>query len=631
MNPIDTTQNIKPISPTINAEQIGNVEQIKIPEQQPQPNLLAGLSSQMQNTALESNKKEDTAFNDLINLQKQLEGQTAEQIQLQNEQNLPVLNRELLDLRQTAQKQQADYLAGYVQAEGQRNTRQETSAVQNSLNRQHAIDALLTNSLIASKEGNITFANSLVDRAITAKYDPIKQRIETQKSILQQVSGKAAEDRKNVLSLQLKQIDNEQELLNKGIENINTQIKEGKITTSAGYDAISNLVSGKTKPSEVYAKLGITGTGNPGIIAGVDISKYATDPQHEIKVASIYNSLPEFIDAKSIQNTISNLYPNSKITGDMILTASINNKVDPKLVFSIMAQDSSMGTAGIGARNFNPGNVGQFDNLGTTPTAGYKNWQEGVNAVAKWLSNHKATGIYNGEFGATLEASISGEPATLQKSKLQTLQNLIASKDYNSAYKQIGNSVSKSLTGENKTRYDAARIDINVLSNLQKTLQQYEDMGGDTGFLKGSVEQINRRFGQLKTDPKFAALAVQMEREFQAYRNQMTGAAFSPGESREYEAVNPTGKKSFDLNNAVITGAVNQLNSRIDSTISSVAGDGALNIKEYAQYQGLQPDDIVIKLSKDKPEIKSSIDKMIKNNLSGDVILEALGYQNLIK
>jgi hypothetical protein len=67
----------------------------------------------------------------------------------------------------------------------------------------------------------------------------------------------------------------------------------------------------------------------------------------------------------------------------MIANASEKYGVSWETQMAIMQQDSSFGTKGLGARNNNPGNVGQFDSLGTQGVAGYATMQEGVDAVAK--------------------------------------------------------------------------------------------------------------------------------------------------------------------------------------------------------------------------------------------------------
>ncbi len=131
----------------------------------------------------------------------------------------------------------------------------------------------------------------------------------------------------------------------------------------------------------------------PKVVAGYDISSYATDPQHEAKVARIYQSTPAFRTPQEIDMVIRKVAPKSRITGQMVATAANTYGVDPKMVYAMMLQDSSLGTAGMGARNNNPGNIGQFDNL-SSPVKGYETLQDGVNAVAKWLSRKKVNQNY---------------------------------------------------------------------------------------------------------------------------------------------------------------------------------------------------------------------------------------------
>lgn len=128
-----------------------------------------------------------------------------------------------------------------------------------------------------------------------------------------------------------------------------------------------------------------------GVIAGYDISPYATNPKHEDNIQKIYDGVTtkrDFSNAKGIQEAIKENAPKSKITGDMVLAAATKHDVDPKMLFAIMLEDSLLGTQGMGSRNNNPGNVAQFDNL-KHPTKGYKTLREGVEAVAKWLKKQK--------------------------------------------------------------------------------------------------------------------------------------------------------------------------------------------------------------------------------------------------
>jgi hypothetical protein len=72
----------------------------------------------------------------------------------------------------------------------------------------------------------------------------------------------------------------------------------------------------------------------------------------------------------------------------MISGTSSKYGVSWEMLLAMMQQDSSLGTKGIGAKTFNPGNVGNTDSGKTT---NYGSWQAGVDALGNWLNNHRAT------------------------------------------------------------------------------------------------------------------------------------------------------------------------------------------------------------------------------------------------
>lgn len=119
---------------------------------------------------------------------------------------------------------------------------------------------------------------------------------------------------------------------------------------------------------------------------GYDITRYATDPAHEAKVANILNRMPGIRDAKEAEAYIRSKFPKSPVTGYMVSDAAKEYGVPMPLVLAIMEQDSSMGTAGLGAKTRNPGNVNNTDSGNAHY---YPTWSEGVRAVARWLSKHK--------------------------------------------------------------------------------------------------------------------------------------------------------------------------------------------------------------------------------------------------
>jgi hypothetical protein len=490
--------------------------------------------------------------------------------------------------------------------------------------------AILQNSAIK----NFNTAKSIADSQVQMRLEPLKTKLDNLKFFYQENKEDftRADDRlfKEKIKDEERAYNDQRDFL-KTQSSINQSIIEklmsGDIDKNVALGYVSRILSGE-KISDVLLEAGISDSSNPGIVAGYNISKYATDPQHEVNVASVYNN-NLFNNKNELQNIISDKFPKSKITADIIYNTANKYRVDPKMVYSMMVADSSLGTVGLGATNFNPGNIAQYDNLGSNPTKGYKNWQEGVDAVGDWLSKNKAKSIYNGEFGTTLKSAVTGEPATLQKDKLKDLESAVANKDYVTTFREISKSASKQLTGENKSQYDAKRIALPTIDKLLNSLQAYYNAGGNTGLLKGTFEDMEARLGNVN-DPKFREFATDLKISLQEYRKNMSGAAFSEKEAKDYASVNPSSKNKKELNLSILQGMRNVFERQVDSVVEDYAGKGALEIKELSKYQGLSPDQIVFRLSETKPEIRSSINTMVNQGLDPDVILEALGYQGLL-
>src|SRR3989344_6172378 len=126
------------------------------------------------------------------------------------------------------------------------------------------------------------------------------------------------------------------------------------------------------------------------VLGEYDITPYATDPLHEKKVMNILSKMGVMDTVEKIDDYIKSKYLSSPVTGEMIMNAASAYNVDARLMMAIMEQDSSFGTAGKAVRTRNPGNVGN-DDAGNTRA--YESWQEGVTAVAAWLSRHRGSTI----------------------------------------------------------------------------------------------------------------------------------------------------------------------------------------------------------------------------------------------
>lgn len=126
-----------------------------------------------------------------------------------------------------------------------------------------------------------------------------------------------------------------------------------------------------------------------------DLSTYATDPSHAINIQNIMSNMGKLSNVSDIDNYIKNT-PNSPITADMITSASSKYGVGWEELTALLKQESNLGTAGTGAKTFNPGNVGNTDS-GATKNMG--SWQSGVDAAAQQLARRKTTAKKGDDFG----------------------------------------------------------------------------------------------------------------------------------------------------------------------------------------------------------------------------------------
>lgn len=122
-------------------------------------------------------------------------------------------------------------------------------------------------------------------------------------------------------------------------------------------------------------------------IEGFNLDDYATDPNWENGVNSIRKKTKGLETAESIDQYIKSKFSDSPITGQMVLATSKAHGVPVDLLLAIMQHESHFGTVGRGARTFNPGNVGNFDNGKDT---NMQAWDKGVDAIGKFLAKRRA-------------------------------------------------------------------------------------------------------------------------------------------------------------------------------------------------------------------------------------------------
>lgn len=338
--------------------------------------------------------------------------------------------------------------------------------------------------------------------------------------------------------------------------------------------------------SDVYGTVNTsTGTVTPvtggttdlssGIVGGYNIKSYATDPNHENAVANILSRVGTISSAQDATNYIKSVAPNSPITGDMVMATSTKYGVDPAMVISMMQQDSTLGTAGKGARTFNPGNVGNDD---SGNIRNYGNWQSGVDAVGQWLANHKATqdGADVQGIKSALSVLTPRLTAEQKKSALSSVNTFLKNGDVDSARQAIISTAISALPVEQQNKAFGRDMAIDSLLSIQGLLNEYVKKNGDTGLLSGKAEELAQRIGRTN-NPELANLGNQLQLSIVAYRNAVSGAAFTESERQQYDQIFPSIGNVPELNNVKVNSILDAFRGNQKSVLKTVLGEKTFN------------------------------------------------------
>jgi len=252
-------------SPTTTAGAIGTVPPVTVPPVSPIPNVSTELATYLNNlnAQVNTNQAAVTAKEGEIAQQKtdaqlladQLTNQTADRIAAEDQQGLPALGKDLQDLTNLSRSQTAQYIQGIQNSELNGGLAANVNAKQNFLNRQNAIDSMLTNSLISAKQGDISNAQAQVDRAISLKYDPIKQQLQNKLDFIQmnyneldRADKKLADVKTQQWNLQMKQIELQQQQ-QQDIQNIALQAAQNGAPNS-----VLKTINGATSVADATSK-----------------------------------------------------------------------------------------------------------------------------------------------------------------------------------------------------------------------------------------------------------------------------------------------------------------------------------------------------------------------------------------
>lgn len=252
-------------------------------------------------------------------------------------------------------------------------------------------------------------------------------------------------------------------------------------------------------------------------------------------------------------------------------------------------------------------------------------YQTDPTATAQAVANLNYTRAQTSKLNADAQAASPGVPTITNPdaSKYSTALNIILgsskfTKDQKASVISAVNTgqdpftvvknQAKNIMGQTEatklTSYEAAD---NAMQDIQETMAAFYNAGGDTGLLKGTMEQAINRLGSV-SDPKLVEISTQVALSLQAYRNAISGTAYSDQEGKDIASVFPGINKSQGLNTAVITGRLKADQSLIDGIYKTALGSTYDDLKAanapkalpastdpYASYRAqLQPGEILV-------------------------------------
>jgi len=121
-----------------------------------------------------------------------------------------------------------------------------------------------------------------------------------------------------------------------------------------------------------------------------------------------------------------------------------------------------------------------------------------------------------------------------------------------------------------------------AMQDLDNALKEYYKLGGKTNIFRGNFEDVANKLGTLN-DPNLVEIGTQISSSLQAYRNAISGTAYSKQEGQEISKVFPNIKKGEVLNDAIIKGRIKAMDSTIDNSYRSVLGGSYDKLKSLEQ------------------------------------------------
>lgn len=188
-----------------------------------------------------------------------------------------------------------------------------------------------------------------------------------------------------------------------------------------------------------------------------------------------------------------------------------------------------------------------------------------------------------------------GKSAAVSERMMDSLDDLLAKGKTKEAQSYLRRAALNTVGTEEAKQIRAKERTVEFLQEIYDDLTQYEAAGGKTNIFTGTIEQIARKLGTVKS-PELRKIATKILAARQKYRRSMTGVAFSPGENKEYDALFPDISKTRNFNTATVNGLLELFAGDIDYFYKSTIGEeayqslfGGSKVRDKIAPQSQQP------------------------------------------
>lgn len=179
-------------------------------------------------------------------------------------------------------------------------------------------------------------------------------------------------------------------------------------------------------------------------------------------------------------------------------------------------------------------------------------------------------GSQAGQFVGALQVVLGSTKLT--KEQKTTMINAVSKgQDPATVIKNQAKNIMGQAEATKLTNYEVAK---DVLSDIGDDLAAFYAAGGDTGLIKGNLETVSNKLGQVK-DPNLVQLATKIKGNIQVYRNAVSGTAYSAQEGRDINSIFPGINNSKELNKAITDARSQLFDSIINSTYERALGKDA--------------------------------------------------------